>query len=62
MNGIEATRAIRKLNQTIPIIAQTAMVNQEDMNKCLDAGCNSTIIKPIEVEELLLKVNHYFAN
>jgi len=62
MNGIKATKEIRIFNRSIPIIAQTAMALQEDMEQCLIAGCNDSIIKPIEVEELLALVNNYFAH
>lgn len=51
MNGIEAAKAIRALNRpdakTIPIIAMTADAFAEDVKKCLDAGMNGYIPKPI---------------
>lgn len=59
MNGIKATGEIRKFNQQVPIIAQTALAMEEDRQQCLLAGCNDTITKPIEVDELLLMVNRY---
>lgn len=56
MNGYEATRAIRsgktKNGRTIPIIAMTANVFAEDIQKCLDAGMNAHIGKPIDVGQL----------
>ena len=60
MNGLKATEEIRKFNQIIPIIAQTALSLEEDRQNCLLAGCNDLITKPIEVEELLALVNSYF--
>jgi CheY-like chemotaxis protein len=62
MNGIKATTEIRKFNRTIPIIAQTALTLQEDNEQFLKAGCNDSIAKPIEVEELLSLVNNYFTH
>lgn len=62
MNGLKATQEIRKFNHTIPIIAQTALTLEEDREQCLLAGCNDTIIKPIEVEELLVMISRYFAH
>ena len=62
MNGLKATQEIRKFNQTIPIIAQTALALEEDREKCLLAGCNDTITKPIEIEGLLLLINRYFSH
>lgn len=62
MNGIRATEEIRTFNLDIPIIAQTALSQEEDRQNCLFAGCNDVISKPIEVEELLSLVNNYFAH
>lgn len=53
MNGIEATQVIRGLKKgykDIPIIAMTADAFSEDINKCLDAGMNAHIAKPIDIE------------
>ena len=61
MSGIKATQEIRKFNQSIPIIAQTALSSEEDQQNCLHAGCNDTIIKPIEVGKLLHLANRYFS-
>ncbi len=62
MNGIKATMEIRKFNKSVPIIAQTALTLQEDREQCERAGCNDSIIKPIEVEELLSLLNKYFGH
>lgn len=61
MNGLKATQEIRKFNQTIPIIAQTALSLDEDRHQCILAGCNDTITKPIDVEELLFLLNKYLS-
>lgn len=60
MDGFQATREIRKFNKSIPIIAQTAFSSEDDRQKCLDAGCNDKVSKPIDIEELLRKINEYF--
>ena len=56
MDGIEATRAIRRLalpdQQAVPIIAMTAFAMQEDRDRCLAAGMNGHIAKPIDPAEL----------
>ena len=56
MTGIEATEAIRALDRddakTIPIIAMTADAFAEDVKKCLDAGMNAHVAKPIDVREV----------
>ena len=54
MNGLEATAAIRALARPdakeIPIIALTANAYQEDVQRCLDAGMNAHLSKPIHVD------------
>ena len=57
MDGLTATRAIRALERadakTIPIIAMTANAFEEDARKCLDAGMNVHLAKPLCMEELV---------
>ena len=56
MDGYEAAKCIRsgtvKKGREIPIIAMTANVFAEDIQKCLDAGMNSHIGKPIDLAVL----------
>ncbi len=54
MDGIEATVAIRQdsLYQNLPIVAMTASVLQGDRDKCIEAGMNDYVAKPIEPDEL----------
>ena len=56
MDGIEATKIIRKTNRTIPIIAQTALTSPQDKEKALTAGCNDILQKPFKKDQLLLKI------
>lgn len=49
MNGLEATRAIRAgINATVPIIALTANAQQQEAQRCRDAGMNDFIAKPFD--------------
>jgi two-component system sensor histidine kinase/response regulator len=54
MDGVTATLEIRKLAQyrDLPIIAMTANVMQQDRERCLQAGMNDFIAKPIEPDQL----------
>ncbi|MGZ2368177.1 ATP-binding protein [Ancylomarina sp. YFZ004] len=52
LNGLDAVKEIRKMNTTVPIIAQTAYVMSEDKQKAIDAGCDDYITKPISQEVL----------
>jgi CheY-like chemotaxis protein len=60
MDGLEATRAIRKSGNTIPIIAMTANVFKEDIDKCLAAGMNDHIGKPLDMGNVLEKIRKYW--
>ncbi|HET9054798.1 MAG TPA: ATP-binding protein, partial [Cyclobacteriaceae bacterium] len=59
MDGVEATKQIRKLDSArsqTGIIAITANVLQEDIQRYLQAGMNAHISKPFQKDELLLKM------
>jgi signal transduction histidine kinase/DNA-binding response OmpR family regulator len=61
MNGLDATRTIRTSlpndKKNTRIIAMTANVLQEDVQRYLDAGMNAYISKPFQVDDLLLKMD-----
>jgi signal transduction histidine kinase len=63
MNGYEASRRIRSSDapnaQTIPIIAMSANVFSEDIEKSLAAGMNDHIGKPIDVCDMIAKLKKY---
>ncbi|XOV78890.1 MAG: ATP-binding protein [Aestuariibacter sp.] len=52
MDGIEATREIRKSNKDLPIIMQTANVMSEDIQRYITAGSNGLVAKPIVKQQL----------
>jgi len=59
MNGIEATREIRKIRKNLPIIAQTAFIFEDDKDIILEAGCDACLIKPIRKDHLLTVMSSF---
>ncbi|MHB9293303.1 putative Sensor histidine kinase RcsC [Hollandina sp. SP2] len=61
MDGYEAVRRICALGtaRQIPMVAMTAPIVREDIEKCLDAGMNDHLGKPLDREEALVKLHRY---
>lgn len=58
-DGRELVRRIRKEPKTvnIPILASTVLFHREDLQSCLDAGCNDVLSKPFTLQQLKLKLD-----
>ena len=56
MDGYETTRKVKKINEKLPILAQTAFAMEEDRTRCFNAGCDDFIAKPISPEALLNRI------
>ena len=61
MDGFEAAKQIRKDTSlhSIPIIAMTALAMPGDREKCLSAGMNHYMSKPIDMQELSIMIGNY---
>jgi len=60
MNGYQATKEIKKTNDNIKIIAQTAYALKGDREKAIDAGCDDYISKPIDNKTLIKLIKKLF--
>ena len=62
MDGYQATRELRRrepADHHVPVIAMTAGALAEDRQRCLDAGMDDYLAKPIDVDELQAKLEHW---
>ena len=63
LNGLDATRAIREIEQETgrhtPIIGVTAHALKGDMEKCLDAGMDDYLSKPVSPDALAAKIEKW---
>ncbi|WP_415719686.1 ATP-binding protein [Maridesulfovibrio sp.] len=57
MDGFEATKAIRKTHSTVKIVALTANVGADLLEKCIESGMDSRITKPFNVDDLLAEIS-----
>jgi len=74
MDGYDATRHIRTIEadlnrnapdkqpRRVPIIAMTANVFREDIQKCLDAGMDSHVGKPLDFDEVIKRLRGYWSS
>jgi CheY-like chemotaxis protein/anti-sigma regulatory factor (Ser/Thr protein kinase) len=57
MDGYEATKLIREIHKTVPIIAMTANALKQDVEKCKEVGMNDYISKPVDFVLLFKLLN-----
>ena len=59
MDGLEATSMLREEGNKTPIVAMTANAFEEDKRKCLDAGMDGFLTKPLKKNEILLELDRF---
>jgi two-component system, cell cycle response regulator DivK len=57
-DGLEVIRRIRKFKPELPIIVQTANVMDDEYEKCMQAGSDGYVTKPINLKELFSRMDH----
>ncbi len=62
MDGLEATKKIRARGINIPIVAMTANVFKEDIDKCLEAGMDAHLGKPLDMYDVVGTIRKYCLN
>jgi signal transduction histidine kinase len=60
MDGFEATRRIKEIKPTLPVIALTAYAMRDDKEESIKAGCDNYISKPFKIEHLFSIIESYF--
>ena len=53
MDGIEATKLIKKIRPNLPVIALTAFAFNEERQKIMSSGCDDCISKPYQINEII---------
>lgn len=59
MDGIEATKQIKRIRKDLPVIALTAFALSGDEQVMIAAGCDDYLSKPVRMSLLLSKIKHY---
>ncbi|MBN1115769.1 MAG: tetratricopeptide repeat protein [Bacteroidales bacterium] len=59
LDGYEATQEIKRINNRTPVIAQTSFAMVGEKERCLQAGCDDFISKPLNIDDLMRKIEHY---
>lgn len=59
MDGLEVVQQLRKEGYTLPIVAVTAYAMLGDRERCLTAGCDDYIAKPLSIPRLVELIKHY---
>lgn len=59
LTGLDVTRQLRAKGHTLPIIALTAYAMKGDRQRCIEAGCDNYIAKPVSIQELVAIFKYY---
>jgi CheY-like chemotaxis protein len=62
MDGLDATRIIKEVNNKVPIIILSAYAFPENIREAKAAGCDEFMAKPFNVEDLIEKISHFIGS
>jgi len=62
MDGFEATRIIKSINQKLPVVGQTAYPETISSNKLAECGIDSVLEKPIRTHQMLMEIDRFLVN
>jgi CheY-like chemotaxis protein len=58
LDGIEAIKQIKAFKPRLPIIVQTANAFNDEWEKCVKAGCDDYITKPVNLPDMLFRIEN----
>ena len=61
MDGLEATRQIKRYRPKLPIIAQTTYTDDFETDKLFNAGCDAYLPKPISLDDLFTTIGRFLS-
>jgi CheY-like chemotaxis protein len=59
VNGYEATREIKEINPSVPVIAVTAYAHSQGVIDCYSSGCDDFIAKPFDINKVVRIIEQY---
>lgn len=62
MDGFEATRIIKSINQKLPVVGQTAYPETISSNKLAECGFDTILEKPIRTNQMLMEIDRFLVN
>ena len=59
INGLDATKSIREMSASVPVIAVSAYAYEKDKIAAIESGCNEFLTKPVSADLLKMTINKY---
>ncbi len=59
VNGYEATREIKEINPSVPVVAVTACAHSQGVIDCFSSGCDDFVAKPFDINKIVKIIEQY---